>query len=192
MKLYYILWTARRFDSVLVNHIHLENTDDGESYFICSLLLLDIEFSRRTSNWLSSCPPGSLRMCQLSGVEPRRRVSIEIDTYGCQRRSFGEGLGWGDFLPLCRSKEKSGLKRKLGPLLSAVSLSFIHQQHTIKYWIQIDRRLDDLPNSVFFDKLMHLRNNEKSSEQNKRESITVYKITLYCVTHTLFLKLYVA
>lgn len=50
---------------------------------------------------------------------------MRSDTYGCQRGGeFGE-VGMRDFLPLCRSKERVDSK-KLGPLLSAVSLvSFI-------------------------------------------------------------------
>lgn len=84
-----------------------------KGYFICSLPLLDIEFSRRASNWLPSCPPGSLRMCQLSGVERERRVSMRSGTYGCWKRMW---RGWeeGVFLPLCRSKDTSGPKRGVG------------------------------------------------------------------------------
>lgn len=94
-----------------------------KGYFICSLLLLDIEFSRRTSNWLSSCPPGSLRMCQLPGVERERRVSMKSGTYGCWRRVWG---GWeaGIFLPLCRSKEKSGPRRGVGSSALCCVLKF--------------------------------------------------------------------
>lgn len=53
-------------------------------------------------------------------------------TYGCQRRVWG---GWdeGIFFLFVDLRKRVDSKEKLGPLLSAVSLSFIHQQHTVKY-----------------------------------------------------------
>lgn len=126
---------------------------------------------RRTSNWLSSfhlLPQGHSGCVNClewneKGEWVWARGPKKVLEMGVGR------LGEGTYLLLSRSKEKR-------LLLFSVYLSLVHHyQHTVEQWIGWP------PKPCFFDNLMHLRNNERSLGQNRRDSANIYEITLNSV-----------